>query len=325
MNKDIYKNFSALENPGNYRFEFVNCYSCNADDFKVFEIGQDDLTGKPGNFRYVKCSKCGLVYQNPRVHLSQIKDFYDDSYIAHKKKNIGKILSPLYNWAFSKHDNDKIKLISKFKRLSSNLEILDVGCAVGTFLLALKKKFNSGISGVDFKSFPDNGEMKDIELYCGLFYEQNFKKKKFDIITMWHFLEHCYDPLRSLLKAKEIIKDDGIIIIEVPRLDSVTYMLYKERWPGLQAPQHTVVFDKKSFVSFIEKSGLKVVSYLPYGAFPAYFYIYSGFVFKLLKGKGLDIQKHAKTYFLGQVLLLPVIIFEKILNLSMQTIVCRKA
>jgi hypothetical protein len=114
------------------------------------------------------------------------------------------------------------------------------------------------------------------------------------------------------------------MVIEVPRLDSQTYKLYQERWPGLQAPQHTVCFDRDMLIKFVEKAGLEVVDYLPYGAFPAYFYLFTGAAFKMLKGKGLDLDRWVMPYFAGQLLTAPVMAFEKRLNLAMQTVVVRK-
>ena len=62
---------------------------------------------------------------------------------------------------------------------------------------------------------------------------------------MWHFLEHDYDPLRSLRDgAPRCCKPGGTLVIEVPRLDSATFRLFGDRWPGLQAPQHTVLYDR---------------------------------------------------------------------------------
>jgi len=73
----------------------------------------------------------------------------------------------------------------------------------------------------------------------------------------------------------------------------------------------------------MELADLEVVDYLPYGAYPGYFYMYAGAAFKLHKGKGLDLSKSIKTYLLGQILTSPIMLFERHLNLSMQTIVCR--
>ena len=65
-----------------------------------------------------------------------------------------------------------------------------------------------------------------------------------------------------------------------------------------------------------------MVDYLPYGAFPAYFYVFAGAAFKLLRGRGLNLSRAIYPYFFGQLLLSPVLLFERKLNLAMQTVVC---
>lgn len=312
-----------LNNPSHYKFEHVNCYQCGADDYRLFLIGEEDLTGKEGEFQYVKCNKCSLVYQNPRIASDQIKEFYDGEYIAHRKKKNWGILTPLYEWAMNKHDRDKDRLVSRYLNINNQTEVLDVGCAVGTFLLHLKKKYDCPVSGVDFKEGLDYPGFDQIEFYEGLFYEQKIQKNRYDLITMWHFLEHCYDPNQSLQMAGKVLKKGGKLVIEVPRLDSATFKLFGRKWPGVQAPQHTVLFDKQHFVQLMEKNGFKVVNYLSYGAFPPYFYIFTGAYFRLL-GKGLNLNKIIFPYFLGQFLLTPVLLLQKYLNLSMQTVVCEK-
>jgi len=110
----------------------------------------------------------------------------------------------------------------------------------------------------------------------------------------------------------------------VPRLDSVTFRLFRDRWPGLQAPQHTALYDRAMLLKTMERSGFEVLDHLPYGAFPPYFYLFCGAAFRLLKGRGLNMQKAIYAYFAGQLLLLPVLPFLKHRNLAMQTVVCRK-
>jgi SAM-dependent methyltransferase len=315
--------YNALANPENYIFETVDCYHCGSKQSSYFLTGQEDLTGKPGNFRFVKCSDCELVYQNPRIHTDQIKDFYDDEYIAHRKQKDWGILTPLYEKAMNKHDRDKIAIVERYIEIDQKSRVLDVGCAVGTFLMALQKDFGCHIAGVDFKDLRGYPGFDKVEFFNGLFYEQSFDQS-FDLITMWHFLEHCYDPMRSLKKAAEILAEKGRLIIEVPRLDSVSYKLFQERWPGVQAPQHTVMLDKKKLIEIVEDTGLKVVDYLPYGAFPPYFYLFAGTAFKFLKGKGLDLNKVIVPYFIGQFALFPLLVFSKKLNLAMQTVICSK-
>ncbi len=312
-----------VTNPDHYRFEEVDCYNCGTDDYRFLLIAEDDLTAKDGSFQYVTCKNCGLVFHNPRIHISQIKSFYDSEYIAHRKKTNWGILTPLYEWAMNKHDRDKEKLVSKYIELNNETDVLDVGCAVGTFLLHLKEKHQCKISGVDFKENLAYPGFEQIEFYPGLFYEQEINNNRFDLITMWHFLEHEYAPNKSLKMAGKVLKPKGKLIIEVPRLDSFTYKLFGKKWPGVQAPQHTALYSKKTFMQIIEKNGFKIIDYLPYGAFPPYFYIFTGTWFKLF-GKGLNLNRAIFPYFLGQLILTPLLLFQKYLNLSMQTIVCEK-
>ncbi|MFT6746402.1 MAG: SAM-dependent methyltransferase [Glaciecola sp.] len=321
-NLDPLKAIKELNNPERFHFEKVNCYLCGSDQSEKYLVGVDDLGGKEGEFLYVKCKNCDLVYQNPRLPINEIKEFYDSEYIAHRKKKNWGVLTPLYKHAMSKHDREKDKLVNKYKLVTSETKILDVGCAVGTFLLFMEKKHGCKISGVDFKEDLSYPGFEKIDFHEGLFYEQNLPEKSFDIITMWHFFEHDYDPNKTLEFAKKLLKPDGVLVIEVPRLDSVTFKLFKSKWPGVQAPQHTALFDKKRFIDILKKHDFEIEQHLPYGAFPPYFYIFTGFYFKLF-GKGLNLDKIIFPYFLGQLLLTPMLWFQKKLNLSMQTVICR--
>lgn len=306
-------------------FETVSCHYCGGGSWRDFIRAQDDLTGKPGEFQFVTCDCCGFVYQNPRIDVRHIERFYDDEYIAHRKKSDWGPLTRFYNAAMERHDLRKVGIVRRYLNLTRASEVLDVGCGAGTFLTKIKTLYGAATTGVDFKDLSHLPGFDQIEFHCGLFYDQEIGAERFDLITMWHFLEHDYEPLRTLNKARSALKADGRMIIEVPRLDSMTYRLYRERWPGLQAPQHTVLFSKESLLRFIKKAGFEVLDYLPYGAFPAYFYIFAGLAFKFLKGKGLNLSTAIYPYFLGQLALAPLLVFENHLNLAMQTVVCRTA
>jgi len=293
--KDLF--LKPLKNPSRYRFEKVPCYGCGSDNYTFFLKGEEDLSGKEGEFQYVKCEGCNKVYQNPRIAANQIKEFYDGEYVAHRKKKNWGILNPLYEWAMNKHDRDKEKIVSKHVALNDKTEIMDVGCAVETFLLHLRKRHARKISGVDFKEGLDYPDFDKIEFYNGFFNEQEISNERCDCVTMWHFLEHDYDPNQSLQMAKNILKKNGELIIEVPRLDSFSFKLFGVKWPGVQAPQHTVLFDKNQLIAIMEKNGFRIIKYRAYGAFPPYFYIFAGSYFKLV-GKGLNLNRIIFPYFL---------------------------
>lgn len=316
--------FDTRITPDDSAFENVSCYLCGGEKASPLTDASEDLTGKPGVFKFVTCDNCGLAYQNPRIRMEYIPFYYDDEYIAHRKKKNWGPLTPLYNWAMGKHDRQKMAFVSKYSPLDAGKTVLDVGCAAGTFLQKAGSEYSCRLIGVDFKDLSAAPGMEQIDFHCGLFSEQDFKPGNIDLITMWHFLEHDYEPLKSLHKAAELLSSEGRLIIEVPRLDSLTFDLYKERWPGLQAPQHTVLYNWQTLRQMLEKAGFEVIEQLPYGAFPAYFYLFAGAAFKLLKGRGLNLSRAIYPYFLGQLLLSPLLLFEKRLNLAMQTIICKK-
>jgi 2-polyprenyl-3-methyl-5-hydroxy-6-metoxy-1,4-benzoquinol methylase len=304
--------------------ERVACYACGSTASDPFLTAQDDYTGKPGRFTFVTCRGCGMRYQNPRLTVEAVKAFYDDEYIAHRRKSDWGVLTGFFNWVMDRHDRQKDKCVTSYVSLGPDSEVLDVGCAVGTFLQKIRTRHGSHVTGVDFKDLSAHPSLEGVEFHCGLFYEQSLARERFDLVTMWHFLEHDYDPIRTLRTAREVLKPEGRLIIEVPRLDSLTFRIFGRHWPGLQAPQHTVLYDRAALLRMVEKAGFEVVDYRPYGAFPAFFYFFAGIAFSLLRGKGLNLSRAIYPYFLGQILFSPVLLFEKQLNFAMQTVVCRR-
>lgn len=310
--------------PTEAMLEEVDCYFCGASQRSPFLEADDDYTGKPGRFHFVTCEACGLVYQNPRIKLEHITKYYDDEYISHRHKTDWGVLTWFYNRGMAKHDRDKDRLVSRYVSLNRDSQVLDIGCAAATFLQRLQKHYGAQVSGVDFKDLSALPGFESIDFHCGTFEENEFAGRKFDLVTMWHFLEHDYDPIDSLESVNRLLADDGRLVVEVPRLDSLTFRMYGDRWPGLQAPQHTVLFRKQMLLRFMDRAGLEVVDYLPYGAFPPYFYVFAGLAFKYLQGRGIDLGRAIYPYFLGQVVLSPILLFARHLNLAMQTVVCKR-
>jgi SAM-dependent methyltransferase len=297
------------------------CPCCGGREASFFVAAEDDLTGKPGRFSFVRCRACDLVYQSPRIVLEDIGAYYDSEYIAHRKKTDWGVFTPLYKWGMDGHDRRKVELVGRYLPLRRGLRALDIGCAVGSFLQRLRTEHGAEVTGVDFKDLRGAVTLEGVDFRLGTLREADFGGDRFDLITMWHFLEHDYEPLQTLERARGLLAPGGRVVIEVPRLDSRTYALYQDRWPGLQAPQHTCLFDFRSLERLCEKGGLRVVDHLPWGAFPAYFYLFAGAAFHVRKGRGLDVGRAIGPYFAGQLLLSPLLLFEKKLNLAMQTII----
>ena len=140
-----------------------------ASNSRFLVSAEDDLTGKPGRFQFVTCNSCGLAYQNPRVTLERIGEFYDEQYIAHRKTRPWGLLAPFFDRAMNKLDADKDRLISRYVTLDRSKRVLDVGCATGTFLQRLRTVHGARVSGVDFKDLSSSPTLEGVEFHCGLY------------------------------------------------------------------------------------------------------------------------------------------------------------
>ena len=305
-------------------FEAVGCLACGSRTSTPFLVGEDDLTGRPGRFTFVKCSHCELVYQSPRLTLEGIRPYYEDQYIAHQPHARWGVLAPLFRAAMGSLDRAKLRIVQRHATLGPSSRLLDVGCGSGSFLARVKDATSASVAGVDFVDLSHRDEFKGVEFHHGVFYEQHVGRDRFDVITMWHFLEHDYDPVRSLRQAMTALRPGGLLVIEVPRLDSLSFRLFGSRWPGVQAPQHTALFDRDRLVQMVSSAGFDVVEHLPYGAFPPYFYLFCGTAFVLRRGRGVNLDRAVYAYFAGQLLALPVLPFLNRMNFAMQTLICRR-
>lgn len=308
-------------------FEDVRCYGCGADGADLVLVGEDDLGGRPGAFRFVRCRDCALVYQRPRLRAAAVRGYYDADYPSHRAGSSWGPLTPLVRRAFQAHDRRKEALVAAHVRLSAATRVLDVGCATGSFLSRLRTRHGVHATGLDWIDVP--GRDPAVELLHGALEDVPLAGRRFDLVTMWHFLEHAYDPPGALRAARDALAPDGRLVIEVPDLESVSARLFGRRWPGVQAPQHTVLFTRATLRRMVEAAGLEVVSHERHGAFPPYFYLFCGAVFRLRdlvgsRRRGLDLRRLTLPYFLGRLALWPLDLLERRVPFAMQTLVCRR-
>ena len=89
------------------------------------------------------------------------------------------------------------------------------------------------------------------------------KEVRYDVITMWHVLEHVPNLEEYIGKLRTLLKKDGIIIIAVPNFKSFDAEYYREFWAAYDVPRHLWHFSKKSIQILFERSGMKVIETLP--------------------------------------------------------------
>jgi 2-polyprenyl-3-methyl-5-hydroxy-6-metoxy-1,4-benzoquinol methylase len=177
--------------------------------------------------------------------------------------------------------------------------ILDVGCGQPTFLEACAKKYNCRSLGIDFS---DHGWKTEKERFQSLQLEVGEvkdldKNLHPDVITMWHYLEHDYDPVANLSALRALSKNDTKLVIEVPNFDSVSRKKYGDKWAGYHTPRHTFLFSPSNIRLLLKNTGWEVLETDIKGTLDPY----NLFWMSEMEQNGIDWTKNMETEFWGYV------------------------
>jgi len=211
-------------------------------------------------FSISKCKKCGFHFTNPRPIEEKLSAYYkSENYISHSNSKKG-LFGFLYQQVRRYTLKKKYDLISSKKDAN---RILDIGCATGQFLNEFKKR-GWNCQGIE----PDEQARHFAEKNYGLkvFDPKNImdlESHSFDVITMWHVLEHVSDLSRRMEDLRRLIKENGIVFIALPNLKSWDALHYGKYWAGLDLPRHLYHFTKNDVENLFEKYGFQLKDILP--------------------------------------------------------------
>ncbi len=241
------------------RTHLVSCNLCGSNNSSLLYKAIDRLHGIEGQFNYVKCNDCGLVYMNPQVIQEDISLIYPSTYSPHfsrkKKKSTG-LIAMLGNCFFSMA---KIKKVI-YKSLNNQSKVLDIGCGSGSILNIIKNKTGSQVYGVDISENAVQTAKKEygINVFKGDIKEVTWTDKYFDVITAWQYLEHVNDPNKNIEIMSRLLKDNGWLILGVPNSDSLHAKWFKNKWYALDCPRHLCIWSPQTMTALLDKYGLEV-------------------------------------------------------------------
>lgn len=236
-----------------------NCPVCNSVNFKPFLVCKDNTVSRE-TFNINECVSCGFKFTNPRPEEEKLGDYYkSEEYVSHSNTNKG-LINSAYQMVRKYTLLKKLQMISKFYKTG---EILDIGCGTGEFLKTFK---DAKWQTLGIEPSPDVRKMA-IENY-GLDVREeaeikNLEASNFDIITMWHVLEHVPDLNDRIEDLKRLIKPNGVIVIAVPNCTSLDAKIYKENWAAYDVPRHLYHFSPKDIETVFKNHELKVFRILP--------------------------------------------------------------
>lgn len=233
------------------------CPACEKKSFTKKFLCKD-YTVSHETFQIVQCDFCGLGITTPRPAQENIGAYYlSENYISHTRK-AQTIVDKIYLFARRFTLKRKLNLINTLRDKPGH--ILDYGCGTGEFLLTCKnaKWFINGVEP-SAEARIKAQQILSTEIENSI---ENFQTK-FDVITLWHVLEHVPDPLSTLQQLSDKLNPNGTIVVAVPNYNSHDGSHYKEYWAGFDVPRHLWHFNTKSMDLLLKKKTLKLESIKP--------------------------------------------------------------
>lgn len=199
-----------------------------------------------------------LLKTHPHPSLENLGSYYEsEDYISHTDGKRS-LFEKLYHAVKQKALRDKINIVNTNQTQKGKL--LDIGAGTGDFLVTAKN------SGWETLGIEPSEKAKKIALSKGISFKNDIKEienASFDVVTMWHVLEHVPDIQQHISELKRILKPNGLIIIAVPNYKSYDAGYYGKFWAAYDVPRHLWHFSKKAIAHLFAKEDLEVKKILP--------------------------------------------------------------
>ena len=209
------------------------CINCNNILFNKYLVFADS--------EILKCINCGLGIRSP----FKIKKNHGDFFEARISQT--RIWDKIFN-----------NILDKIEKFSKKGSLLDVGSSEGRFLSIGKnrgwdvKGIDTSLKAVQYSRKKYNVDVTNVSI-------EHMGKYKFDVIVFSHVIEHMQDPLSSLKKANELLREGGYIYVAVPNMNCIWAKIFKNKWFNWQPEQHLWHFQKKHMKNIIKRAGFKPI------------------------------------------------------------------
>lgn len=270
--------------------ESVLCDLCHSDQSAVVACQRDLLMEVTNDeFTIVKCCRCGLVYLNPRPSKDLLSSYYPTVYYPpvqakarpQLQQQVKKVSAQIKRWVLEDYYGYPSAGSAGWSRLVRRMllwsdktlrelkgrhplpwrgegKVLDVGCGAGGNLKTLQeqgwKPYGIEISEV---AAAHARELVTENIHTGTLESAPFPSQSFDVILMSHSLEHLPSPAEALRLVHRLLKDDGLLVVSVPNVNSLEFKLFGRWWFQLDPPRHFYHFDKRSLSGTFAQSGFR--------------------------------------------------------------------
>ncbi len=190
-----------------------------------------------------------MLVTSPQPATEDLEKYYDSkAYISHSDADKG-LMAFMYQRVKSITLSRKVKLVNKLAKKRGTLA--DIGAGTGDFLGVVKT------DGWEVKGAEPNSAARKRASHKGIDLVESIDElsyKTYDVVTLWHVLEHLPELDTEVNRLKRMVKPGGYLIIAVPNYKSYDAAYYKEYWAAFDVPRHLWHFSRKSIITIFSDS-----------------------------------------------------------------------
>ncbi len=224
--------FHVEQNEKNLHCETKD-YLVTGENFKIY-LDQNNIIGK--------------TFPVPKK--AAMHKYYNSSGYYPHSLNKKSFLGLLYDT--SRRLMHRKKLIWMNSHLKLNSKVLDYGCGSGEFVKYLRGK------SINAYGYDPNIKFNCDDLPNYLTHTDSWKRQKYEIIFLWHVLEHTHNPFDLIESLKKHLNKNGKIYIAIPNFKSYDSKYYGKYWAGYDLPRHLWHFSRKSIYLLAKKNNFKI-------------------------------------------------------------------
>jgi len=234
------------------------CVLCGSERFALLFQASDTLYGTTERrFAVVRCGECGLLRLDPQPSPQELRLYYPQDYWFAPDQGAASRLEEAYRRLVLR---DHVRFVTQALAGAPPGPLLDVGCGGGLFLGMMRRR-GFRVVGLDFSSQAAAiaWRRQQVPAVCGTLEHSPLGVRSFAAVTMFHVLEHLYDPRCYLVAAHQLLARGGRLVVQVPNAACWQFRLLGRAWNGVDVPRHLFDFRDSDLERLVESCGFDVV------------------------------------------------------------------
>jgi SAM-dependent methyltransferase len=228
------------------------CPVCGNHEASVTMVLRSQSAPTEATFPLARCASCGLLRLHPQPDAATLAAAYGSGYAPHTRPGLS---GKAKGWL----ERRSVRALQRY--FAAPCRVLDVGCATGDLLLAIREAGNAHVVGVEVgEAAARIARQRGLDVREAELEAVAFPDDMFDTVILSHTLEHVPDPLLTLREVRRILRPGGALILWLPNVESTEARVLGQRWIGYDPPRHLTTFGVSTLTAALETAGLRVIA-----------------------------------------------------------------